>query len=146
MFGLKELQFLGHVVSADGIRMDPSTLTAMAGWPGPKTIKVVSGFLGWLVDHYRQFKNNFSRLVLPLTDLDIWNQPFAWSPEAQLTFEGLKNAMGTGPVMQTPDFRRSFKVFTAACRFASGATLAVTPGLLEASSILLQAIHSSSEV
>ena len=121
-FGLKELEFLGHIVSADGIKMDPSKISAMTGWPVPKNVKEVRGFLG-LVNYYRRFIKDFAKMALPLTDLTKEDRSFEWSAPAQKAFEQLKHAMVSGPVLQTPDFSKPFRVFTDACQFAAGATL-----------------------
>ncbi len=83
-FGLAEMQFLGHVVSADGIKMDPSKVQAMNVWPVPKSCSEVKGFLG-LLNYYRRFIQDFAKLALPLTELtkaDAEKQTFNWSADA----------------------------------------------------------------
>ena len=124
-FGLAEMQFLGHVVSAGGIKMDPSKIQAMTEWPVPKNCTEVKGFLG-LLNYYRRFIKNFAETALPLTELtkaDAKEKSFTWSTDAHNAFVALKQKMVTGPVLQTPDLQKPFRVFTDACQFAVGATL-----------------------
>ena len=128
-FGMAKLEFLGHVVSADGIQMDPSKVQAMTDWPVPKNVTEVKGFLG-LLNYYRRFIQNFARLALPLTELtkDEAKLSFAWTPQAHAAFTALKQKMVTGPVLQMPDLQRPFQVHTDACLFAAGAVLAQKHG------------------
>ncbi|GJX83026.1 putative reverse transcriptase domain-containing protein [Tanacetum coccineum] len=67
-FWLQQVAFLGHIVSADGIIMDPSKVEAITKWPRPTTVTEVRSFLG-LAGYYRRFVEGFSRLALPLTQL-----------------------------------------------------------------------------
>ena len=124
-FGMPALQFLGHIVSAGGIKMDPSKVQAMTDWPVPKNCTEVKGFLG-LLNYYRRFIKDFARLALPLTELtkaEADKQPFSWSAAAQEAHVTLKEKMVTGPVLQMPDLQKPFRVFTDGCQFAVGATL-----------------------
>ncbi|GKA16240.1 putative reverse transcriptase domain-containing protein [Tanacetum coccineum] len=73
-FWLQQVAFLGHIVSADGIIMDPSKVEAITKWPRPTTVTEVRSFLG-LAGYYRRFVEGFSRLALPLTQL-IWVEKF----------------------------------------------------------------------
>ncbi|GJW41065.1 hypothetical protein Tco_0066910 [Tanacetum coccineum] len=68
-FWLQQVAFLGHIVSADDIIMDPSKVEAITKWPRPTTVTEVRSFLG-LAGYYRRFVEGFSRLALPLTQLD----------------------------------------------------------------------------
>nr|GEZ94658.1 hypothetical protein [Tanacetum cinerariifolium] len=67
-FWLGQVAFFGHIVSADGITMDPAKVEAITKWPRPKTVTEVRSFLG-LAGYYRRFVEGFSRLALPLTKL-----------------------------------------------------------------------------
>jgi len=77
-FWLEEVQFLGHVISAKCIAMDPTKIETMLKWERPKTVTEVRSFLG-LVGYYRRFVEGFSKKVNPLTQLTRKDQPFSWT-------------------------------------------------------------------
>ncbi|GJS23098.1 putative reverse transcriptase domain-containing protein [Tanacetum coccineum] len=77
-FWLQQVAFLGHIVSADGIIMDPSKVEAITKWPRPTTVTEVRSFLG-LAGYYRRFVEGFSRLALPLTQLMRKGEKFVWT-------------------------------------------------------------------
>eukprot|EP00873_Tetraselmis_striata_P003914 jgi/Tetstr1/424178/TSEL_014784.t1 len=91
-FGGTSVEFLGHIVEAGQIKMDPRKVEAVQQWPVPKTVKDVRGFLG-LAGYYRKFIHNFAAIAAPLHDLTK-NQPeFVWTPRADAAFRALKDAM-----------------------------------------------------
>eukprot|EP00873_Tetraselmis_striata_P018635 jgi/Tetstr1/438899/TSEL_027407.t1 len=91
-FGSTSVEFLGHIVEAGQIKMDPRKVEAVQQWPVPKTVKDVRGFLG-LAGYYRKFIHNFAAIAAPLHDLTK-NQPeFVWTPRADVAFHALKDAM-----------------------------------------------------
>ncbi|GJW74197.1 retrotransposon protein, putative, ty3-gypsy subclass [Tanacetum coccineum] len=92
-FWLQQVAFLGHIVSADGIIMDPSKVEAITKWPRPTTVTEVRSFLG-LAGYYRRFVEGFSRLALPLTQLMRKGEKFVWTDERQESFEELKREIG----------------------------------------------------
>ena len=67
-FGVQEVEYLGHIVSYDGVRVDPYKIKPMREWPIPKTLKKLRGFLG-LTSHYRKFVKNYGQIETPLTTL-----------------------------------------------------------------------------
>ena len=77
-FWLEEVNFLGHVISGQGISVDPAKVEAVLKWERPKTVTEIRSFVG-LVGYYRRFIKDFSRIVTPLTQLTRKNQPFAWT-------------------------------------------------------------------
>ncbi|KAL4022938.1 hypothetical protein IC575_016684 [Cucumis melo] len=77
-FWLKQVSFLGHVVSKDGVSVDPAKIEAVTGWTRPSTVSEVRSFLG-LAGYYRRFVENFSRIATPLTQLTRKGAPFVWS-------------------------------------------------------------------
>lgn len=122
-FGLQEIEFLGHVVSAHGIKMDSGKLQAMQDWPVPASVKDVRGFLG-LLNYYRRFIDHFAEKALPLTELTKETErSFQWTDVEQKAFELLKSSMQTAPVLVLPDFAKPFCVHTDASAFACGAVL-----------------------
>ena len=121
-FGLQEVGFLGHVVSANGIKPDPAKVTAVAEWPTPKSLKEVRSFLG-LTGYYRRFIRHYSDKALPLTELTRADTPWCWGPAQQTAFDALKSALVSAPVLVMPDPTLPFEVFTDASQFALGAVL-----------------------
>ena len=83
---MKEMKFLGRVVSQGGIFVDPSKAEAILSWERPTTVIEVRSFLG-LAGYYRRFVKDFSQLALPLTTLTRKNAPFEWTLECERSFQ-----------------------------------------------------------
>ena len=79
-FWLDQISFLGHVVSNDGISIDPGKVEEVLSWKRPTTISKVRSFLG-MAGYYRRFIESFSKIALPLTRLTHKNVQFVWSKE-----------------------------------------------------------------
>ena len=107
-FGVQEVEYLGHIVSHEGVKVDPSKITAIKEWKIPTSIKHLRGFLG-LTWYYRKFVKNYGRISAPLTTL-LSKDAFSWTLEATKPFEHLKEAMCQTPVLATPDFTKTFIV------------------------------------
>jgi hypothetical protein len=95
---------LGHIVSKDGVRVDPKKIEAMQDWSFPKTLNILCGFLG-LTGYYRKFVNNYGKIAVPLTTL-LKKNAFTWTPVADQSFQALKEAMCTTPILALPDFTK----------------------------------------
>ncbi|KAG8493058.1 hypothetical protein CXB51_010375 [Gossypium anomalum] len=91
-FWLREVGFLGHIVSGDGIRVDPSKISAIVDRKPPKNVTEVRSFLG-LAGYYRRFVNGFSIIAAPMTRLLQKNVKFEWTEECQQSFEELKRCV-----------------------------------------------------
>jgi hypothetical protein len=103
---MKEVEYLGHTVSHEGVKVDPNKIKAMMEWPIPKTLKNLRGFMG-LTSYYRKFVQKYGRIETPLTTLTK-KDAFSWTPEATKYFEQLKEVMCKAPVLTTLDFTKTF--------------------------------------
>ncbi|GJX71213.1 putative mitochondrial protein [Tanacetum coccineum] len=112
-FAVSEVEYLGNVISAEGVSTDKSKIQAIKDWPIPKTVKQLRGFLG-LTRYYRMFIRHYAIITKPLTQL-LKKQSFQWNDAAQVAFETLKSAMMSAPVLSFPDFKKDFIVETDAC-------------------------------
>jgi hypothetical protein len=110
VFWLEEIQFLGHVLSAKGIAVDPSKVKDILEWNSPTTVHQVRSFLG-LAGYYRRFILNFSKIVKPITGLLKNDTKFDWSSKCNEAFEQLKVLLTTAPVLTQPDIEMPFDVY-----------------------------------
>jgi hypothetical protein len=108
LFGVKEVEYLGHIVSHEGFKVDPNKIKTMMDWPIPKTLKNLRGFLG-LTGYYRKFVRNYGRIATPLMTLTK-KDAFSWTLEATKAFEQLKEVLCKALVLTTPDFTKTFIV------------------------------------
>nr|GEW64402.1 putative reverse transcriptase domain-containing protein [Tanacetum cinerariifolium] len=106
-FWLGQVAFLGHIVSADGITMDPAKVEAITKWPRPKTVTEVRSFLG-LAGYYRRFVEGFSRFALPLTKPMRKDEKFFWNEEREKSFEELKKRLVFAPILTLPSGSSGF--------------------------------------
>jgi hypothetical protein len=117
-----EVEFLGHRVGADGVRMMEDKVRAIAEWPTPQCVFDIRSFLG-AAGYYRKFIRDFSALAAPLTELTKDRAAWSWGEEQQRAFEQIKQAIQSAPVLTLPDDRFPFVVQTDASGFALGAVL-----------------------
>ncbi|KAL4032651.1 hypothetical protein IC575_005732 [Cucumis melo] len=121
-FWLKQVSFLGHVVSNAGVSVDPAKIEAVTGWTRPSTVSEVRSFLG-LAGYYRRFVENFSRIATPLTQLTRKGAPFVWSKACEDSFQNLKQKLVTAPVLTVPDGSGSFVIYSDASKKGLGCVL-----------------------
>ena len=142
----RQVKYLGHIVSAEGISTDPEKVSSITNWPRPTTAKELRSFLG-LTGYYRRFIEGYSKVAGPLHSLTSLygyshrrgksykkelkkslkksTEPFdeMWSAECESAFQVLKEKMTTAPVLAYADFAKPFVLHVDACREGLGAVL-----------------------
>jgi hypothetical protein len=118
----KEVRYLGHIVSPEGITTDPEKLKAVREWPTPRNKHEIRSFLG-LCTYYRRFISGFANITKPLTKLMEQKQSFQWTSEAEAAFQTLKGALCSAPVLAYPQPGERFIVDTDASNFGIGGVL-----------------------
>jgi len=106
-FAARSITFLGHVVSHEGTRPDPSKITVVVHFPVPKTVMNVKSFLG-LTGYYQNYVRGYSRLAVPMFELTRKDVAFVWDLGCQSAFEALKGALVAAPMLTQPDFKKPF--------------------------------------
>jgi hypothetical protein len=121
-FWLDQVPFLGHILSAEGVAMDPSKVKDILEWKLPTTVHLVRSFLG-MAGYYRRFIPDFSKISKPITELLKNNVKFNWTPECNEAFEKLKKLLTMAPVLAQPDIEKSFDVYCDASGTSIGCVL-----------------------
>jgi hypothetical protein len=121
-FWLKEVQFLGHVISNRGIHVDPIKIEAVKSWLAPKTPTEIRSFLG-LAGYYRRFIPNFAKIAVPLTKLTQKNKPFTWEIEQETAFQTLKQKLCQAPILSLPEGTDDLIVYCDASNLGLGCVL-----------------------
>ncbi|GJP42041.1 hypothetical protein CLOM_g1638 [Closterium sp. NIES-68] len=118
----QELEFLGHVVSTEGVKIDPKKIKTIQEWKPPTNLKELQSFLGF-VNYVRRFIPNMAGLSAPLTDRLKDHECFWWGEKQQAAFDQLKIALTSPPVLRISDPDRPYEVVTDASDIAIGAVL-----------------------
>lgn len=121
VFAQNRLNYLGHVISAQGVAPDPDKVQAILAWPIPTSTTALHGFLG-LTGFYRKFIKHYATVATPLTNL-LRKDQFIWTPTATQAFDDLKTLMTKALILATSDFSLPFTLETDAFSSAIGAVL-----------------------
>ncbi|WVZ81457.1 hypothetical protein U9M48_028832 [Paspalum notatum var. saurae] len=121
-FWLKEVGFLGHVLSEKGVAVDPSKVEAVPNRKRRESVTGIRSFLG-LAGYYRRFIKDFSKIAKPMTSLTKKNVKFIWSPKCEEGFQELKKLLTTAPVLAQPDVTKPFDVYCDASGQGLGCVL-----------------------
>jgi len=121
-FHTNNVEYLGFIITIEGLQMDPAKITTIIQWPIPKRLCDFRSFLGF-GNLDRRFIQDYSHLATPLTQLTKKGTPFMWSGLCQAAFERLKEAFSTAPILIHCDFDKEIVVETDASEIASAGIL-----------------------
>src|SRR3954463_547935 len=121
-FWLQEVGFLGHIVSARGIVVDPAKVKDVKDWQAPTTQTQVRAFLG-LAGYYRKFVEGFSSIARPMTQLLKKDKKFEWTDKCEASFQELKKRLISAPILIMPDITKPFDVYCDASKIGLGCVL-----------------------
>jgi hypothetical protein len=121
-FWLKQVAFLGHVVSKGGISVDPSKVQDVLSWKTPTSVSDIRSFLG-LVGYYRRFIKGFSRISKPMTELLEKDKDFKWTSACESGFQELKKRLTTAPVLVMSNMDKPFSIYCDASGQGLGCVL-----------------------
>ena len=121
-FCSSELEYLGHIVGRDGIKVDPRKVSAVVDWPIPKDVHQVRSFLG-LANYFRRFIQGYSTMVGPLTSLTGKSTPWNWDEQCQAAFTKVKHSLVNAPVLALPNPDEPYEVICDASIIGLGAVL-----------------------
>jgi hypothetical protein len=107
-FCTDQVSIFGYVVTLQGIEVDHAKLEAIHGWPIPKNLSQVWSFFGF-VGFYRCFVKDFSTIAAPLNELTKKGMPFSWGTRQENAFNMLKDKLTNAPLLQLPDFNKTFE-------------------------------------
>eukprot|EP00253_Pinus_taeda_P019524 PITA_19524 len=121
-FFKEEIQYLGHVITKEGIAVDPEKIKTIMEWPIPKDVADIRSFMG-LAGYYRRFVEGFSRIAYPITSLKKKGKIFKWTSECQQSFDRLKHLLTTAPILSIADPNKDYMVCTDASKEGVGGVL-----------------------
>jgi hypothetical protein len=121
-FFQKKIHYLGHVISKEGVVVDPDKIESIMEWPTPKDISDIRSFMG-LEGYYRRFIKGFSKIGCPITALHKKGVKFLWTPKCEERFQSLKHLLTHAPVLKIVDPEADFLVCTDAYKEGLGGVL-----------------------
>jgi hypothetical protein len=109
------VSFLGHILTAEGVAVDPKKVTVVANWRRPTSVTEIRSFLG-LAGYYRRFIEGFSKIARPMTTLLQEDKKFEWANACERSFCELKRRLTTAPVLVLPNIHKDFTIYCDASR------------------------------
>ena len=109
-----KIQYLGHIISEQGLAVDPEKINSIREWPVPTDVSMVRSFMG-IAGYYRRFVEIFSALAYPITSLQRKGTKFEWTDKFQNSFEQLKLKLTRTPILKIADPDKEFVVCIDAC-------------------------------
>ena len=119
---MDSVSFLGHVISEEGISVDPRKIQAVKDWPIPKNVREIKSFVG-LAGYYRRFVQDFSRIAAPLTKLTRKGVKYVWTEDCTKAFEELKKRLTTAPILKMPTGSGDMVIYSDASGSGLGCVL-----------------------
>jgi hypothetical protein len=119
---MKQVTFLGHIISKGGISGDPSKVQDVLSWNVPTSVSDIRSFLG-LAGYYRRFIKGFSKMSKPMTELLEKDKKFEWTPACEASFQELKKRLITAPILVMPDTEKPFSIYCDASGQGLGCVL-----------------------
>jgi hypothetical protein len=107
---MKQVAFLGHVISKGGISVDPSMVQDVLSCNAPMSVGDIQSFVG-LAGYYRRFIKGFSKISKPMTELLKNDKKFEWTSTCEASFQELKKRLTTDPILVMPDMEKSFSIY-----------------------------------
>jgi hypothetical protein len=128
-FFQKKIHYLGHIISGEGIFVDPYKVKAIMEWPMPKNAHKVRSFMG-LVDYYYRFVEGFSKIAKPITTLQRKGVRYEWTKECDSAFIKLKRLLTSASILRVSDMEKDFTVYMDASKQGLGAVLMQDGGVI----------------
>jgi hypothetical protein len=117
-----QIHYLGHIISKDGIAVDPEKIEAIREWSMPRNVTKVRPFMG-LAGYYRIFIEGFSKIAHPITSLQRKGVNFQWTLDCEKSFQHLKQLLTSAPILRIAGPNKDFVVCTDACNEGLGGVL-----------------------
>jgi hypothetical protein len=107
---MKQVAFLGHIISNGGISVDPSKVQDVLSWSALTSVGDIQSFLG-LTGYYRRFIEGFSKISKPMTESLEKDKKFDWTSACEASFQELKKRLTTALILAMPDMEKSFSIY-----------------------------------
>jgi len=114
-FWMRKVHFLGHVISKEGISIDPAKIATVVDWPRPSNVMEVRSFLG-MTGYYRRFVKDFATIASPLTQLLRKDRQFDWTVDCETSYQELKQRLVTVPILTILEGNEGYVVYSDASR------------------------------